>query len=64
MSHRGFDQCPIPEVWVVITCCERIEVDLRFSLLEIKRTDLGPRDPKHTVHYTRVTTRRFEGLWR
>ena len=25
---------------------------------------LGHRDPKHTVHYTRVAAGRFEGLWR
>lgn len=25
---------------------------------------LGHRDPKHTVHYTRVAGHRFEGLWR
>jgi type 1 fimbriae regulatory protein FimB len=25
---------------------------------------LGRRDPKHTVHYTRVAAGRFEGLWR
>lgn len=25
---------------------------------------LGHRDPKHTVHYTRVAGYRFEGLWR
>lgn len=25
---------------------------------------LGHRDPKHTVHYTRTSGRRFEGLWR
>jgi type 1 fimbriae regulatory protein FimB len=25
---------------------------------------LGHRDPKHTVHYTRVAASRFEGLWR
>jgi type 1 fimbriae regulatory protein FimB len=25
---------------------------------------LGHRDPKHTVHYTRVAGGRFEGLWR
>lgn len=25
---------------------------------------LGHRDPKHTVHYTRTTGQRFEGLWR
>ena len=36
---RRFDQGPIPEVWVVITRCERIDVDLRFSPLEIKRAD-------------------------
>jgi type 1 fimbriae regulatory protein FimB len=24
---------------------------------------LGHRDPKHTVHYTRVAARRFDGLW-
>jgi hypothetical protein len=64
MSHRGFGQCPIPEVWAVITRCERINIDLRFNLLEIKRADLGPRDPKHTVHYTRIAAGRFEGLWR
>jgi type 1 fimbriae regulatory protein FimB len=25
---------------------------------------LGHRDPKHTAHYTRISGRRFEGLWR
>src|ERR1019366_5986990 len=25
---------------------------------------LGHRDPKHTAHYTRVASSRFEGLWR
>ena len=25
---------------------------------------LGHRDPKHTVHYTRVAGKRFEGLWK
>jgi type 1 fimbriae regulatory protein FimB len=25
---------------------------------------LGHRDPRHTVHHTRVAGRRFEGLWR
>jgi type 1 fimbriae regulatory protein FimB len=25
---------------------------------------LGHRDPKHTVHYTRIAGHRFEGLWR
>ncbi|MGD2109960.1 MAG: tyrosine-type recombinase/integrase [Phycisphaerae bacterium] len=25
---------------------------------------LGHRDPKHTVHYTRVAGERFEGLWK
>ena len=25
---------------------------------------LGHRDPKHTVHYTRVAAVRFEGLWK
>ena len=25
---------------------------------------LGHRDPRHTVHYTRTSGRRFEGLWR
>ena len=34
-------------------------VDLRTM-----RDYLGHRDPKHTVHYTRVAGRRFEGLWR
>jgi type 1 fimbriae regulatory protein FimB len=24
---------------------------------------LGPRDRRHTVHYTRTAGRRFEGLW-
>jgi type 1 fimbriae regulatory protein FimB len=24
---------------------------------------LGHRDPRHTVYYTRVAGRRFEGLW-
>ena len=39
MSHPGLDKAPIPEVWVVITRGERIDVDVRFSLLEIKRAD-------------------------
>ena len=25
---------------------------------------LGHRDPKHTVHYTRVAGVRFDGLWK
>ena len=25
---------------------------------------LGHRDPRHTVHYTRVARRRFKGLWK
>ena len=25
---------------------------------------LGHRDPKHTAHYTRVASHRFEGLWK
>jgi site-specific recombinase XerD len=25
---------------------------------------LGHRDPRHTVHYTRIAGRRFEGLWK
>ena len=25
---------------------------------------LGHRDPKHTVKYTRIAGRRFEGLWK
>jgi site-specific recombinase XerD len=25
---------------------------------------LGHRDPKHTMHYTRIAGRRFEGLWK
>ena len=25
---------------------------------------LGHRDPKHTAHYTRTASHRFEGLWR
>jgi site-specific recombinase XerD len=34
-------------------------VDLRTA-----RDYLGHRDPKHTVRYTRVAGRRFEGLWK
>ena len=37
----------------------RDEVDLDHA-----RLWLGHRDPKHTVHYTRVAGSRFEGLWR
>ena len=29
-----------------------------------RHDELGHRDPKHTVHYTRVAASRFEGLWR
>ena len=36
---RRFDQGPIPEVRIVITRRNRIDVDLRFSLLEIKRAN-------------------------
>ena len=25
---------------------------------------LGHRDPRHTLHYTRVAGSRFEGLWK
>jgi type 1 fimbriae regulatory protein FimB/type 1 fimbriae regulatory protein FimE len=25
---------------------------------------LGHRDPRHTAHYTRTASHRFEGLWR
>ena len=25
---------------------------------------LGHRDPRHTVHYTRIAGSRFEGIWR
>ena len=32
--------------------------------LRLIRDYLGHRDPKHTVHYTRVAGYRFEGLWR
>ena len=38
-SSGSFDQGPIPEVWVITTRRERIDVDLPFSLLEIKRTN-------------------------
>jgi site-specific recombinase XerD len=34
-------------------------VDLRTA-----QDYLGHRDPRHTVRYTRVAARRFEGLWR
>jgi type 1 fimbriae regulatory protein FimB len=32
--------------------------------LRLIQDHLGHRDPKHTVHYTRVAAGRFEGLWR
>jgi site-specific recombinase XerD len=32
--------------------------------LRLMQDYLGHRDPKHTVRYTRVAGRRFEGLWR
>jgi site-specific recombinase XerD len=31
--------------------------------LRVIQDYLGHRDPEHTVHYTRVGGRRFEGLW-
>ena len=31
--------------------------------LRLIQDDLGHREPKHTVHYTRVAGIRFEGLW-
>jgi hypothetical protein len=42
---------------------ERIFLEYRSRLQVIPRY-LGHRDPKHTVHYTRVAAGRFEGLWR
>src|SRR5512135_675449 len=36
----------------------------RGTDLRLIQDYLGHRDPKHTVHYTRVAGRRFEGLWR
>jgi type 1 fimbriae regulatory protein FimB len=32
--------------------------------LRVMQDYLGHRDPRHTVRYTRVTGRRFEGLWK
>ena len=32
--------------------------------LRLIQDNLGHRDPRHTVHYTRTAGRRFEGLWR
>src|SRR5512135_1553980 len=36
----------------------------RGTDLRLIQDYLGHRDPKHTVHYTRVAGSRFEGLWR
>jgi len=33
------------------------------SDLRLIQDYLGHRDPKHTVHYTRIAGSRFEGLW-
>lgn len=35
----------------------------RGHYLRLIQDYLGHRDPKHTAHYTRVASRRFEGLW-
>ena len=32
--------------------------------LRLIQDNLGHRDLRHTVHYTRTAGRRFEGLWR
>ena len=32
--------------------------------LRLIQDDLGRRDPKHPLHYTRIAAGRFEGLWR
>jgi type 1 fimbriae regulatory protein FimB len=34
------------------------------TFLRLIQHYLARRDPKHTVHYTRVAAGRFEGLWR
>ena len=31
--------------------------------LRLIQDDLGHRDPRHTVHYTRIAGSRFEGIW-
>jgi type 1 fimbriae regulatory protein FimB len=36
----------------------------RGTDLRLIQDYLGHRDPRHTVHYTRTSGRRFEGLWR
>lgn len=36
----------------------------RSADLRTIRDYLGHRDPRHTVLYTRVSSRRFEGLWK
>jgi hypothetical protein len=42
---------------------EFVEAD-RGTDLRTMQDYLGHRDPRHTVHYTRVAGRRFEGLWK
>jgi hypothetical protein len=39
-------------------------IGCRVVARELERRYLGHRDPKHTVHYTRVAAGRFEGLGR
>jgi type 1 fimbriae regulatory protein FimB len=36
----------------------------RVNDLQLIRDYLDRRDPKHTVHYTRIATSRFEGPWK
>lgn len=31
--------------------------------LRLIQDDLGHRDPRYTVHYTRISDRRFEAMW-
>jgi site-specific recombinase XerD len=42
----------------------RVALANRGSDLRLIQDYLGHRDPKYTVHYTRVAAGRFEGLWR
>jgi hypothetical protein len=44
--------------------CRRAGNANRGYDLRLIQDYLGHRDPKHTVHYTRIAGSRFEGLWR
>jgi hypothetical protein len=41
----------------------RVGVQLVGASIRLIEDYLGHRDPRHTIHYTRIVGSRFEGIW-